>query len=73
MAEHLGRPLTRGESVHHRNGVRGDNRLQNLELWRVAQPAGQRVADLVEWAQEIIDMYGDLVINDDVVVRERAK
>lgn len=57
MEEHLGRELLPAETVHHRNGVRHDNRLTNLELWSSSHPPGQRVVDKVEWARELLAQY----------------
>lgn len=57
MEQALGRELREGENVHHLNGMRDDNRLENLELWSTSQPSGQRIEDKTAWAKEWLAMY----------------
>lgn len=57
MEKKLGRYLFPFENIHHRNGVKSDNRLTNLELWTKPQPIGVRVKDVVKWAQDILKLY----------------
>jgi HNH endonuclease len=64
MRDALGRDLLDDETVHHRNGVRTDNRIENLELWSSSHPQGQRVDELVEWAREIIARYAPVLIQE---------
>lgn len=63
METYLGRPLTDKENVHHLNGDRSDNRIENLELWNHSQPKGQRLDDKLGAAKKLLEEHGYIVHN----------
>lgn len=60
MEQHLGRRLRRGETVHHKDGNRANNAIENLELFVNRHGPGQRPQDRMEEALKLIREYPDL-------------
>lgn len=61
MEKKLGRKLYPNENVHHKDGNKLNNDIDNLELWIKPQPNGIKVEDAIVWAKKILERYEDKI------------
>jgi hypothetical protein len=87
MEQHLGRKLARNEVVHHINGNKKDNRIDNLEVVKLSEHSRnhriggkmtQQSKLLIAEAQNemnktMVGRHAKLSIDDVRVIRERLK
>ncbi|MBM9931837.1 hypothetical protein IPC339_29745 [Pseudomonas aeruginosa] len=48
MEMHIGRPISPGECVHHINGIKTDNRLENLQLMSFSEHSKEHNKELTK-------------------------
>jgi endogenous inhibitor of DNA gyrase (YacG/DUF329 family) len=58
MSNFLGRPLLRCEEVHHRDGQKENDNIENLEIWDHSHPSGQRLEEKILWAISFLEHNG---------------
>jgi hypothetical protein len=70
MEQHIGRRLLPAETVHHIDGNRSNNTIENLELFSSRHGPGQRVIDKVDFAIEMLRLYPEFAKSRGVMLAE---
>lgn len=60
MEDVIGRKLLEDEFVHHKNGVKLDDRQDNLELWVKTPPQDMDSHASLDWALEMVSRYANM-------------
>jgi HNH endonuclease len=61
MAQCLGRCLTTDEQVHHRNGNKQDNRIENLELIGIREHSARHRREIMDLRQRVQELEVEVV------------
>jgi len=55
--QYYGIKLKKHQNIHHINGIKSDNRIENLELWDTSQPGGQKIEDKIKFYFKLVEEY----------------
>ena len=68
--QHYGIKLLPHQTIHHINGIRTDNRIENLELWDTSQPKGQRIDDKINFYFNLLKEYREHPLYKELIEKQ---